>query len=149
MDKISIDVLSSNQNYGNSQGNLDVYSICSKTDNNEKFNVQNLIQTRNDRRQKLLDFYVKIYKICLEKINRANSINKTDIVFEVPDLIFECADYSSAGCLEFIENKLRGLYIDTYKLSRNAVFISWLYIEINMKTKSNVGSKSNFPVHVN
>ncbi|AYV78892.1 MAG: hypothetical protein Edafosvirus45_1, partial [Edafosvirus sp.] len=72
-----------------------------------------------------------IYRVCLEKIKRENEFNKTDIIFDVPLAILGNTEYKSIDCLDFIENKLRALHIDTYKLSARSIFISWLYVEVN------------------
>jgi hypothetical protein len=77
--------------------------------------------------------YRKITDMCLNKIKSANKINKTDIVFNIPLTVFGCHEYNSDECLDYMEYKLRKLYMDTYILSKTAIFVSWLNIENNMK----------------
>jgi hypothetical protein len=101
-------------------------------DNEEKpFDAEKLIRVRKNKRKKLLDNYVKIYNKCLENIETVNSLSETHLYFEVPSELIECYGYNSNDCVEYIENKLRNQYIDTLKISKSTLYVSWLYIELN------------------
>ena len=77
--------------------------------------------------------YKKIYNICLNKIDTANSMRKTDIIFEIPRLIFRCPEYDPFECLNYLEKKLRNLDMDTLRMSGLFIFISWQNIKKNRK----------------
>ena len=103
---------------------------------NDAFSVQKLIQAKEDKRKKVLIQYNLVYDLCINKITQANILGLTDIIYEVPDIIFGLHEYSPVDCLEFLERKLRLLKIDTYKVPPYSLFISWYYIEINKKDNS-------------
>jgi hypothetical protein len=97
------------------------------------FSVESIINERKEKKRIIHNRYRKITDMCLNKIKSANKINKTDIVFNIPLTVFGCHEYNSDECLDYMEYKLRKLYMDTYILSKTAIFVSWLNIENNMK----------------
>lgn len=99
------------------------------------FNVDNIIIEQEERKKKVINEYKKIFNLCLNKIKTANKINKTDMVFEVPKVIFTCPDYDYRECLEKIEISLRELCMDTLILSNDTIFISWYNIKDNKEKK--------------
>lgn len=125
-------------------GDIDLNSICVATSNDiiQNFTSGDLIKTRNEKRKKLLEEYQNIYRVCLEKIKKQDPLFITDIIFEVPDIIYSNADYKSENCLEYIEKKLNDMYIDTYRLSSNSIFITWKFIELH-KEKEQGKDKTN------
>jgi hypothetical protein len=139
MDKLSINLLTANDtNINNTNTNeLSLFSLANnKKDINYIDNINNLIKSRKHRRKQLLHEYNKLFDRCIERINIANKMNKTDICFDIPEYILGCNDYIVSECLDFIQNKLRSLYIDTLKITNNSLFISWMYIELNREIKT-------------
>lgn len=137
MDKISIDLLTSKAiNNDHNVTSLSVFSL-SKNKENENYvtQIDNLINTRKQKRKKLLSEYNKLFSRCVERIQIADTLNQTEICFQIPSAIINCNDYNSTECLEFIENKLRDLDIDTLKVTSNSIFITWIYIELNKEMK--------------
>lgn len=113
-------------------------NIIMANDKQEKqFNINKLIKVRKQKRKKLLENYVKLYNDCLINIESVNDINKTDLYFNVPEKLIDCPDYNSNDCIEYIENKLREQFIDTLKINDNTIFVSWLYVELNMEQNKN------------
>lgn len=108
-------------------------NIILPNENTEKeFNVNELIKVRKQKRKKLLETYMKFYNQSLKDIETANSINKTDIFFKIPDSVYDCNEYKSVECIEFIQKKLCEKLIDTLKIDNNTLFISWFYLELNI-----------------
>ena len=115
-----------------------VDNMIMRTDKQEKqFNVGKLIKARKQKRKKLLENYIKLYNNCLTNIEKVNDVNKTDLYFNVPNKIVDCPEYNSNDCIEYIENKLREQFIDTIKINDNTIFVSWLYLELNMEQNKN------------
>ena len=75
-----------------------------------------------------------MYQICWEKIKIANINEKNDIIYKIPLFIADCIDYNPLSCLEYIELELRKLSFDTLKLNNCSIFISWIYLEVNLHT---------------
>ena len=134
MNNININNLFSNikNTKGDKDNPLDIYSLFNTEETNEKnkvdFSIEKLKNVRKDKEKKILDNYKKIFHICLDKINDANKMNQSDIIFNVPVAIFRLPDYNSIECLQYIEKKLRELKIDTLIISNKSIFISWANI---------------------
>jgi cytidylate kinase len=111
---------------------LDVYSLYNveenRVKNKIKFSIDKLINAKEEKKKKLYQQYKKIYNICLNKIDLANSVGKTEMIYDVPIYIHKCDNYTPAECLEYIEDKLKELNIDTLVLSHSALFICWINI---------------------
>lgn len=97
------------------------------------FSIEKLINSREKKQKQTALQYKKVFNSLLSKINMANSYELTDLIFDVPEIIFRCPDYKIEECIDYVEKKTRALHIDTYKLSKKSVFISWKNIEINKK----------------
>lgn len=125
-------------NKENSPGSFDVYSLANLNNINwkNKFNSDNLIKAKNVKKEKLIDTYLIYYNRCTERIESANSKDKMDIFFDIPEVIPECPNYNSFECLLFIEKKLRSQKLDTFIMNNKTIFITWKYIEEN-KTSDN------------
>lgn len=118
----------------NYTGIIDVKSLLSikkSYDDIYLFNPDQLIKSRIEKREKILSTYMKIYKSCLEKIKMFESMNRVDMVFEIPQYMVDTLNYNPNDCLDYIRNKLTELFIDTYKISNKLIFITWKYIELN------------------
>ena len=102
---------------------VDVANFMPKS--KQQFSVDKLIKSKEIRKNKILSYYVNTYNICLGKITQADSIGHTDIVYDVPSVVFGYYDYNPFECRDYVENKLRSIGIDTYKLSQCSLFISW------------------------
>lgn len=135
MEKISINSIFSQNSSSN--GKLDVNTICDtdkkQRDDKIKFSVDKLIQLRQERKKRINMEYDKQYDVCLSKIELANKIGMSEIVFDVPKVVYGVYDYHQYDCLEYIHRKLRHLKFDTIIVSDNQVLISWENIEKNIK----------------
>jgi hypothetical protein len=80
---------------------------------------------------------VKLYNKCLENIETVNSLNRTQLYFDVPLELFDCIEYNPVDCIEYIENKLQEQYVDTLKISNSSLFVSWMYVELNKENAQN------------
>lgn len=140
MDKININILVPNTQMHNSNinGILDVNTLANLKNINDEainFNIDSLIKIRKEKREKLLETYIKYYNRCIDKIKTLNNRNIYDIFYEVPSHVPDCYGYKSIDCIEFISNKLKILYMDTYKINNNTLFITWKYIEANRENE--------------
>ncbi len=97
------------------------------------FNLERLIHLREERRVKILAQYEKIYNMVLNKITLANNLNKTELVYEVPDVVFGHYDYNSLDCINYIDIGLKKMFIDTIVLSDKTIYISWLNLDKNIR----------------
>lgn len=139
MDRININNLFSSSTINNKP--LDVHSLYNpkenKIKNNIKFNVDRLVNVRDEQERRIYDGYKKIYNMCLNKIDTANSMRKTEIIYEIPRSVFRCPDYSPWECKDYLQKKLRKLDMDTLMMSDHFMFISWLNIKENRKKELN------------
>lgn len=137
MDKININILVPNDHVRDesySNGTIDVNTLANMKNSNDNaihFNIDSLIKIRKEKREKLLETYIKYYNRCVDKIKMLNNRNITDIFFEVPTNVPDCYGYKSIDCVEFISNKLKIFFMDTYKINNYTLFITWKYIEAN------------------
>jgi len=126
---------------GNSYKPLDINSLFhpeeQRFDSKVNFSIEKLINVREEKKNKIRKKYKKIFTLCLNKITVVNNLNKTDIIYDIPDAIFRCPDYNQLDCMDFLQSRLRRLYMDTLTLSNRSIFISWLNIEDNR----NMGEK--------
>ena len=126
----------------------DKLSIDSLTSNREKtdlMKVDNLIRTRKLRRHRILEEYNRLFNNLMDKIQLANSLNKTELIFDIPVNTIEGVTYKydCNECVDFIQTKIKNLYIYTIRTSYNSIFVSWLYIEINRELFKKSKNKEN------
>ena len=141
MEKLNIESLFSckTKNHKSTFKTLDVKTISQiKKD----FDTNTLIESREKKRLKLLDHYVKAYDNCLKKIEIANKMGKSDLLYSVTDKILSCPEYDSINSIDYIKRKLDSEYFDTYVVSNNTLFITWLYIELNQENAKLLSSSS-------
>jgi hypothetical protein len=135
MNKINIDNLFNNTGKEEQYRPLDVYSLYNPQKNLEdkeiNFSVDRLINHRKEKKNRVIDEYKKIFRMCLKKVDVANKLNTYDIVYEIPIAIYRCNEYRPKDCLNFIEERLKKLFLDTCVISDYSVFISWKNIEKN------------------
>jgi hypothetical protein len=103
----------------------------------QTFNIQTIIKNKEKKRKELLEIYVKYYDNCLKKIEYANHLNKTDLLYSVDAFIPELIEYKSQNCIEYIIKKLKENYFDVCIVDKKTIFITWLYLEINTNTNTN------------
>ena len=102
-----------------------------KVKNKINFNIDKLVKLREERKKKILVQYEKVFNMCLSKINLANNLNKTEIVYDVPEAIYGHFDYVIGDCIEYVHEKLKNMDLDTIILNEKSLYISWLYLEEN------------------
>ncbi len=134
MDKISLKNLVPEVKIADSRkSQFDINSLLSINNNIEdsirNFNADYLIKSNRDKREKLLKIYHRYYANCIEKIKLFHNGGKMDLIYEVPEYITDNPDYLSKYCLDFIEIKLKQNYIDTFRIDKKTIFITWKYIE--------------------
>lgn len=116
---------------------LDVENIFdtkkNKLNQEIQFNIDKLISNKEEKQEKVIFEYRKVYNVCLSKITLFNSVHKTDFIYQVPGSVFMMPEYKPYNCLEYIQEKLSKLFIDTIILSENKIFISWKDLESNRR----------------
>jgi len=131
MDKINIENLFNCKTHNNRKRILDVEVI---TQCQKPFDIDTLIETRERKRKILLNYYISFYDSCLQKIEIANKLGKTDLLFTVKDFIPNCPEFKARNCLEYIKKKLQNDYFNIFILNNKTLFITWLYLEANRDT---------------
>jgi hypothetical protein len=136
MDKITISSLipSSTTNKP-----IDIHSMYNYKENNTKNNndisVNKILNLQKERKKKTIHQYDKIFKMCMTRINTANELNYTEIIYTIPTVAFQCPDYNTDDCLINLQNKLRELCFDTFIVSNTDIYVSWFNLENNIKNK--------------
>jgi hypothetical protein len=134
MDKISINSLAGLETNKNINTNtLDINSLANASNNlDSNFSADQLVKSKQIRREKLLTIYKYYYKSCLDKIKMVNLTDKTDLVYTIPIRNAECPNYSASDCIDYIDSKLQEHKLDTLKMSKNSLFITWKYLELKL-----------------
>jgi len=134
MDKISINNLFPSTNDFQP---LDVNNLYNTNDQKVKnkinFNIERLIKLREERKRKILVQYEKIFNMCLKKISLANNLNYTEVIYDIPEAIYGHFDYNPNDCLEYVNNKLKNMHLDTIYMGDKQIYVSWINLEDNMK----------------
>ena len=136
MDKININNLfpASSDNFKP----LDVESLFNLNEQKNKkkmnFNVDRLIKLREERKNKVLFQYEKVFGFCLNKITLANNMNKLEVVYDLPEAMYGSFEYNVFDCLMFIDEKLKEMGLETLIINENTIYISWIELGKN-KTK--------------
>lgn len=107
-----------------------------KTKNKLTFNIDKLIKLREERKQKIFAQYDKIFNICLNKITLANSLNKTEVTYDVPEAVYGHLDYNIIDCIAYINEKLEQMHFDTL-IFEKIIYVSWLNLEENKNRSKN------------
>ena len=134
MDKLNINTLFSPREVLKKKANSPISiktMFNNKNINKNKFTVDQLIKTQNDRKKEIKKTYINVYNICLNKIIEANKIYKSDIFFEVPNTLYGNKIYNKNECLTYIIKKLRNNFMDVLKISDNLIFITWINVKQN------------------
>ncbi len=140
MDKISIDVLFPS-NEKNRFGDIDIKSVCNtyyNVDNYDTifdskvrttdFDIQDLISKKEQRKKRLENLYQSIINNCLEKIKRADMVDKTDIIFNVMNNELINPNFDINECFYKLQKRLRNLKFKTIRISSTELFITWHHI---------------------
>lgn len=105
-----------------------------KSKNKLNFNIDKLIKLREERKKKIFVQYNKIFNICLNKITLANSLNKTEVTYDIPEAIYGHLDYNVVDCIAFVNEQLENMHFETLIFGKT-IYISWLNIESKSTNK--------------
>lgn len=134
MDKISINNLCPQANIIEDKP-LDISSLNNSIERKNKkkteLHVEDLTARWEEKKRKKFHEYKKIYNMCLSKIKQANKINRFDLLYEIPTVVYMCPQYDSVECLDYLQEKLKSLYLDTMIVNKYSIFISWMNIKEN------------------
>lgn len=133
---MTIDKLMPSNNVSYTNGKMDIESIAKDKFINDtpeqNFNSDVLLKNIKKKRQKLRNTLVNTYNLCCEKIKEADSIGLTDLIFELPELMFlsfnECRDID---IINYISINLRKQKLNTYVVNSKKLFITWKFLELN------------------
>lgn len=130
MDKISINNLFPTNKYNDYDNKpLDVYSLYNHKANKEEqqinMNIDRLISLREERKEKLIREYDRIFKMCMSKIHMANNLNRVFIIYEVPLATSMFPEYRTTECLDRLKKKLNDSCFESKILDHKSIFISW------------------------
>lgn len=119
---------------------LNVQTLYDVKGNKEKekfnLNIDRLIHLRDERENKVITEYEKLYNNCIGKITMANELNKTSVVFNAPESVYGYFNYSPIECIKYINAKLENEKFDTLIISDNKLYISWLNLGKNRNKSS-------------
>jgi predicted alpha/beta-fold hydrolase len=104
---------------------FDIYDIIKISERVTEDGVLHKIKQYHKKKEKALQYYEKIYKNCLYKINKVIENDKFDVLFTIPEFNNECKYYNSIDCLDYIQTKLKKIKFDTKILSNTDIYISW------------------------
>jgi len=101
------------------------------------FTIEKLLDVQEERKKKVIDEYRKSFNLILKKITDANKLGYYDLIFDVPYSAYMCPEYNITDCLDFVERRLRKIYMDTLRMGTRSIFISWSNLENNRKASEN------------
>ena len=143
MSSITIDNLMPTKagNYLKNKGKIDINCISKdKFINNEpdiEFNSDVLLKSILQRRQKTRNMMVTSFNLCCDKIQEADLIGLTDLIFELPSTIIMNNIYSKdVEIIRYISSKLQKQGLNTYIIDDKRIFITWKFIELNKEIAS-------------
>jgi hypothetical protein len=114
---------------------LDVHTLYDIKGNKDKekfnLNIDRLIHLRDERENRVMVQYEKVYNTCLSKITTANELNKTSVVFNVPETVYGYFNYSPSECIKHINAELAKEKFDTLVVNDTTIYISWLNLGKN------------------
>lgn len=119
---------------------LDVNSLINKKD--DSFDINKIIFAKEERRKKLCSAYDKLYEKCINKIEIANSLGRTDLLYHVPFELKDIPEYSPKECLSHIDKRIKSIYMDSYIVNSSIIFITWFYIEANIENEKQKENKN-------
>ena len=134
MENLSLNLLGKSNNNSNSNSNneFNLYSLSPvKKQISVQDKINEMVENKKKKRELLLFEYDKLLTKCIDKIGIADNLGQTELCFDIPYAIKNLSIYKPIDCLNFIQNKLRELGIDTLKINSTSIVISWLYIEVN------------------
>lgn len=118
---------------------LNVHTIYDVKGNKDKekfnLNIDRLINLRDERENRVLVQYEKTHNTCLNKITTANELNKTAVIFNVPETVYGYFNYNPKECIKYINMKLEKEKFDTLVLNDTTLYISWLNLGKNREKK--------------
>lgn len=122
---------------------LDINTLFKKneTDEDYQFCSDVLLKGVKQRKKKLIETHSNIYKTCCDIITKASDAGMTDILFEVPDNVFDCIDYSPHECLLYIRDKLIEQHISTCIRPNKKMFITWHSLEKRLTQRDDEHNK--------
>lgn len=130
---------SNNHCYNRKKGMLTVDMISGGTkinvDPDRDFNSMKLLNNIYDRRNKKRNWLVDVYNQCCAKIQDADDLGLTDVIFTLPEIIVESSMYKHREAIEFVSKHLREQKLDTYIINERNLFITWKYLELNLEKK--------------
>ena len=131
---------SSTHSYLNN-GKIDINSISKdkfiNDDPDITFDSGVLLKSIKKKREKIRSKLVSCYNLCCEKIQEADNIGLTDLIFEIPNMISMSNIYSKdIDILRYISDKLRKEGLNTYIIDDRKIFITWKFIELNKEFSS-------------
>lgn len=143
MTNITIDKLMPANNVSYTNGKMDIESIAKDKFINDtpeqNFNSDVLLKNIKKKRQKLRNTLVNTYNLCCDKIKEADSIGLTDLIFELPEIMFlsfsECRDID---IINYISNNLRKQKLNTYIINNKKLFITWKFLELNKEFEKQI-----------
>ena len=126
MDKISVDNIFGT--YTESEDNiLNVYNLYEQRKPKHKHILDiNKMKKKIEYAKKLVtDEYKKKFEICVGRINLANEMNKTNLIYSIYNDIPMIKNFKCKECIEYINNKLVKKKFNTCILSDTSILISW------------------------
>ena len=131
MDKIGTNLFENN----NDDNELNAETMVVKQ---QKFDVYELIKIKNEQRNLKIETYKKHLSLCLQKIEDATKLGKTDMVYYLPQTDRDCPSYNIDECIEYIDEMLKNQKFDTLLMTTNTLFISWYYMELYMSNNNKI-----------
>lgn len=129
MDKIGTNLFENN----NDDDELNSETLTIKQ---QKFDVHELIKIKNEQRNLKIETYKKHLSLCLNRIEDATKVGKTDIVYHLQQTDRDCPNYNVDECMEYIDEMLKCQKFDTLLMTDNTLFISWYYMELYISNKN-------------
>lgn len=136
MDKINVHNLFPSAKLNNAP--LDVKNLYNPKENMKtqktNLNIERLVSLREERKNRTVEQYDKIFHRCINKVHAANNLGKLNVIYTVPEAIYMHPDYNPYECLDRLNSKLEDNNFETILLiDQISIFISWLNIDKKKK----------------
>jgi hypothetical protein len=92
---------------------------------------------KNNKKREILQKYQYYLAKCYEQIDILDDEGYIDTIFNIPELLDSFRFWSQDDCLSFIKKKLKKDYFDVRQIDSGSLYISWQYLEDNIKKDTN------------
>lgn len=95
--------------------------------------IESIIKNKKEQRLNKLRLYKDKLNKCVRQIKRKDELGVTDMIFHVEALEYGYPEYEQDECVDYLIIELRKYGFDIKKINNSEIFISWKFLELNVR----------------